>query len=170
MKNAIASRKAMRAMSRSAARVVCSCSTTITRTIARMMRNPRIVGFMLDKKRLMSGSGHVGAHSERSCYKGSPGEPGEPGPPLGRRVKPGGKRGEERERAVEVVEPVRCPVVVREEEEPEPDLGDEQSLREREQVRDDASRLAPPVIRDAGEDRGGPRDPEHEVCDGAVRR
>ena len=74
------------------------------------------------------------------------------------------------ERPVEVVEPLRRAPVVGEEQEPEPDLGDEERLREREQVRDDPARLAPPVVGDGPDRSGAERRREHEECDGVVRR
>ena len=43
-----------------------------------------------------------------------------------------GERGEQRERPVGVVEPVRRAMVVGEQQQPEPDLRDEERLRERE--------------------------------------
>ena len=43
-------------------------------------------------------------------------------------------------------------------------------LRERDEVRHDPPRLAPAVIREAGEESSAPRAGEHEECDGAVRR
>ena len=62
--------------------------------------------------------------------------------PLRRRVQPRRQDRAERERAVDVVELVGGPPVVGEEQQPEPDLGDEQRLREREQVRDEPPRPA----------------------------
>ena len=53
MKNAIAMKKAMRAMSSSEMTVFSSESSTITRTIAMITRNPRSVGFMSAKNRLI---------------------------------------------------------------------------------------------------------------------
>ena len=55
---------------------------------------------------------------------------------LVRRVEPRREHGEQRERPVGVVELVGGAVVVGQQQQPEPDLRDEQGLREREQVRD----------------------------------
>ena len=92
-------------------------------------------------------AGHVRPHRERSCHQGSSGEPREPPAPLGGRVEPGREDGEQRERPVEVVELVGRAMVAREEQQPEPDLRDEQRLGEREQVCEEPARLAPPVVR-----------------------
>ena len=55
---------------------------------------------------------------------------------LRRRVEPRREHGEQRERAVGVVQLVGRALVVGEQQQPERDLGDDQRLREREQVRD----------------------------------
>ena len=91
---------------------------------------------------MSSGSRQVRPHRERSCNQGSAGEPGEPGAAIGGRVEPRREHGEQRERAVEVVKPVRRAPVIGEQQQAEPDLGDEERLREREQVRDEC-RAAP---------------------------
>ena len=77
--------------------------------------------------------------------------------PVGRRVEPGREHGEERQRPVEIVEAVRRAVVVGEEQQPEPDLRDEQRLGEREQVRHEPARLAAAVVREPGERPRRPR-------------
>jgi hypothetical protein len=60
--------------------------------------------------------------------------------------------------------------VVGKKQEPEPDLGDEEGLREGEQMRDEPARLTVAVVRDASEDGRGPGDAEDEECDGVVGR
>ena len=89
---------------------------------------------------------------------------------IGRRVEPGREHGEQRERAVEIVEPVRGAAVIGEQQQAEADLRDEERLREREQVRDEAPRLAPAVVREAGERGGAEGRGEDEECDGVMGR
>ncbi len=60
--------------------------------------------------------------------------------------------------------------MIGEEQEAEPDLRDEERLGEREQVRDDAPRLAMAVVREAGERGGAERRSEDEECHGVVGR
>ncbi len=60
--------------------------------------------------------------------------------------------------------------MVGEQQEAEAHLRDDQRLREREQVRDEAARLAPAVIRDPGEHGGAERREEDEECDCAMGR
>ena len=108
---------------------------------------------------------------ERSCDQGSSGEPREPRAAVGGRVEPGREHGEQRERPVEVVEPLGGAPVVGEEQQAEPDLRDEQRLGEREQVRDDAARLAPPVVREpasAAAPQVAASDQECSRCDGPL--
>jgi hypothetical protein len=66
------------------------------------------------------------------------------------------------------VQPVRRPVVLREQEQPEPDLRDEQRLREREQVRDDPPGLGAPVVRPRAGGGCAEGDREDKECDGVV--
>ena len=169
MKNAIASRNAIRAMMRSAVSVASSWSTT-------MMPDDREDDEEPAHRRVHSGEerAHVpvmyARTGKRSCNQGSAGEPAEPGAPVGRRVQPRGEHGEERERAVQVVQVLRRALVLGEQEQTERDLGDEDGLCEREQVRDDRPRLPLPQVGDPGDERGAPRDREHEECDGVVDR
>jgi hypothetical protein len=60
--------------------------------------------------------------------------------------------------------------VIGEQEQPEPNLGDEQRLRERKQVRDDAARLPVAVVRKAGERGGAECRRQDEECNGVVGR
>ena len=79
-------------------------------------------------------------------------------------------RSEERERPVGVMELLARPPVVREEQQPEPNLGDEQRLAQRQDVREDApGRLAAEVhesARKSGEDGHA----QHEECKCVVGR
>ena len=68
------------------------------------------------------------------------------------------------------MEAVRRAVMVGEQQQSEPDLRDEERLRQREEMGDDPARLPPPVV---GGQRGDPRSErrhEHEECDRVVRR
>jgi len=60
--------------------------------------------------------------------------------------------------------------MIGEEEQPEPDLRDEERLRERDQVRDEAARLAAAAVRKARERRGAEGRSEDEECHGVVGR
>jgi hypothetical protein len=60
--------------------------------------------------------------------------------------------------------------VVAQEQEPEPDLGDQERLRECDQVRDPAARLTVPVVRKGGGGGGSPRRRKNEECNRAVGR
>ena len=60
--------------------------------------------------------------------------------------------------------------MIGEEEQAEPYLGDQQGLRECEQVRDDAVGLAAAVIREAGEPSRAERRSQDEECHGVVGR
>src|SRR3954447_3111259 len=174
MKNAIARTKAIRAMIRSAASVACSCSTTMTSAMNAMIRNPRSVGFMREKKFPFmcppSCARHVRPHGERSCDQRSAGKPEQTPPTVSRGIEPGREDGDKGESAVEIVQMLRRAAVVAQEQEPEPDLRDQHGLGEREEMREVAPRLAAAVIGDSGEDRGAPRQREHEECDGVMRR
>jgi hypothetical protein len=117
-----------------------------------------------------SGSRQVRPHGERSCNQGSSAEPGEPGTAVGGRVEPGRENGEQREGPVEIVEPVRGAAVIGEQEQPEPDLRDEERLRERDQVRDEAPGFTPAVIREPGEDGSAEGRGEDEECNDVVGR
>src|SRR4051812_12427050 len=174
MKTAIARMKAIRARIRSAASVACSCRTTMTSAINAMIRNPRKVGFMREKKfPLMcppSCTRHVRPYRERSCDQGSSGEPEKTPPPVGRGIEPRSEDGDEGERAIEIVEMLRRATVIAQEQEPEPDLRDQHRLGERKEMREVAARLAASVVGDARKDRGAPGEGQHEECDGVMRR
>ncbi len=58
---------------------------------------------------------------------------------------------------------VRGAALVGQQEQAEPDLCDEERLREREQVRDDAPRAAPAPVDEAADGRGQRRHRDHEV-------
>jgi hypothetical protein len=60
--------------------------------------------------------------------------------------------------------------VIGEEQQPEPDLRDEQRLRERDQVRDEAARLAAAVVRDGRKGRGTEGRCKDEECHGVMSR
>ena len=154
----------------SAASVACSCSTTTSSDDREDDQEPAQRRVHAGEEAL-SCAGHVRPHGERSCHQGSPGEPGEPRAPVGGRVEPRREHGGERQRAVEIVQPVRRAAVVGEQQQPEPDLGDEQRLGEREQMRDEAARLPAAVVREPGEDRRAPRSPRGRGmrrCDGPL--
>src|SRR4051794_31795935 len=174
MKNAIARMKAIRAMIRSAASVACSCSTTMTRAMSAMIRNPRSVGFMREKKLPLmcppSCARHVRPHGERSCNQRSSGEPEQTPPPVVRGVEPRRKDCDEGERPVQIMQMLRRASVVAQEQQPEPDLRNQHCLGEREEMREVPAGLATAVVGDAGEDRRSPGEGEHEECDGVMRR
>ncbi len=65
---------------------------------------------------------------------------------------------------------VSRPPVVGEQQEPEPDLGDEQGLRQREQVRDEAAGAAPPPEHEPADERRQRRHADHQEGEGVVRR
>src|SRR3954453_7022670 len=174
MKTAIARMKAIRARIRRAASVACSCRTTMTRAMNAMIRNPRSVGFMREKKLPLmcppSCARHVRPHRERSCDQGSSGEPEQTPPPVGRGIEPRRQDGDEGERAVEIVEMLRRPPVIAQEQQPEPDLRDQHRLGKRKQMREKAAGLPATVVGDAGKDRRAPGEGEYEECDGVMRR
>ena len=60
--------------------------------------------------------------------------------------------------------------MIGEQEQTEPDLRNEQCLRERDRVRDEAARLAPAVVREAGERSGAESRSENEECHGVMSR
>jgi hypothetical protein len=68
------------------------------------------------------------------------------------------------------MKPVGRPAVIGEQQEPEPDLRDEERLGQRDQVRDEAARLTPAVVREAREQRGAEGRSEHEECHGVMSR
>ncbi len=68
----------------------------------------------------------------------------------------------ERERPVEVVEPVGCPLVVGEEQQPQRHLGDEQGLAKGEEMGVEAVRLAAPPQVDEAECERDAVDDDHE--------
>ena len=86
----------------------------------------------------------------------------------GGRVHPRREHREQRERPVQVVELVRRPMMAREKQEPEPDLRDEQRLREREQMRQKPARLALAVVRPGSRRRRPERRSEDREGDGMV--
>ena len=105
------------------------------------------------------------SHSECRGEQGGAREPEQAPPALGGRVHPGREDRRERERAVGVVEIVGGTAVVGEEQQAEADLGDEERLGEREQMREPAARHAPPPVDEpAGErrERGHADDEEGE--------
>ncbi|MDX6467914.1 MAG: hypothetical protein QOI27_2954, partial [Gaiellaceae bacterium] len=69
-----------------------------------------------------------------------------------------------------VVQPVRRAMMLGEQQEPEPHLGDDQRLGEREHVRDDAAGLPAAVVREAREHGAAPRRREHEKRHSAMGR
>jgi hypothetical protein len=68
------------------------------------------------------------------------------------------------------MEPMRGAMVVGQEQQAETHLGDQESLRERDQVRDQAVRLTPPQVGETGEHGRTPRRPQDEKCDGVMHR
>jgi len=60
--------------------------------------------------------------------------------------------------------------VVGQEQQAEPDLGDEEGLGERQQMGDDAARLAPAQVGEPADKGRRPRHPQYEECDRVVRR
>src|SRR3954452_15028022 len=174
MKTAIARMKAIRARIRSAASVACSCRTTMTSAMNAMIKNPRSVGFMREEKLPLmcppSCARHVRPHRERSCDQGSSGEPEQTPPPVGRGIEPRRQDGDEGERAVEIVEMLRRPPMVAQEQQPQPDLRDQHRLSERKKMREKAARLAATVVGDARQDRRAPGEGQHEECGDVMRR
>ena len=65
---------------------------------------------------------------------------------------------------------MRRATVIGKQQQPEPNLGDEQRLRECEQVRDDAARFPVAVVREAGERSSAERRRQDEECNSAVGR
>ena len=88
-----------------------------------------------------SPAGQVCPHGERRREQGSSGEPRSRRRGSVGRVEPRREHGRERKRAVRVVELVGGAPVVREQQQTEPDLSDEQRLDEREQMAEDRAAL-----------------------------
>src|SRR5262249_8690040 len=84
------------------------------------------------------------------------------------RIEPGHERRSEGEGAVQVVQVVGRPLVVGEEQETEPDLSDEQGLREREQMGRDRPRAAAAPVDDPAPEGGEGADRDHGEGEGLV--
>src|SRR5215208_1134383 len=94
--------------------------------IAAITMKPRSVGFISVQIRLMSPSRRQRPHGERARDQRSPREPEEAAARLGRSVEPWRQNGYESKRAVGVVQALRSASVVREQQQPEPDLRHEE--------------------------------------------
>src|SRR6187455_3547694 len=106
----------------------CSDSTQTVTAISAMTMKPRTVGFMSLQNRLTSASGGQRPHGERAGDQRSPREPDQAAPRLLRRVEPRREHSHEGQRPVRVVQPFGGPPSVREREQAEGDLRDDQRL------------------------------------------